>query len=108
MWTIYKNKERSQIFKGTGDSRYTYQNELDEACFEHDMAYGDFKHLTRRTASYKILSDKAFNIAKKSKYDGYQSGLASMVYKLFDKKTSGGAATLANKLHKLQRITQTN
>ena len=52
------------------------------------MAYGDFKDLTRRTASNKILRDNAFNIAKNSKYDGYQSGLASMVYKFFDKKTS--------------------
>ena len=38
-----KNKERIQKFKQTGDSRYIYKNELDKACFEHDMAYGDFK-----------------------------------------------------------------
>ena len=44
------------------------------------MAYGDFKDLTRRTASDKILRDKAFNIAKNPKYDEYQKGLASMVY----------------------------
>ena len=54
------------------------------------MAYGDFKDLTRRTASDRILFDKAFNIAKNPKYDGYQHGLASTVYKFFDKKTSGG------------------
>ena len=53
--------------KKTGDSRYIYQSELDKACFQHDMAYGDFKSLTRRTASDKILRDEAFNIAKKSK-----------------------------------------
>ena len=53
------------------------------------MAYGDFKDLTRRTASDKILRDKVFNIAKNTKLDGYQRGLASMVYKCFDKKTSG-------------------
>ena len=58
------------------------------------MAYGDFKDLPRRTSSNKILHDKAFNIAKNPKYDGYQRGLASMVYKCFDKKTSGSAATL--------------
>ena len=46
-----KNKERIQKFKETGDSRYVYQNELDKACFEHDMAYGDFKDLTRRIVS---------------------------------------------------------
>ena len=53
------------------------------------MAYGDFKNLARRTASYKVLRDKAFNIAKSPKYDGYQKGLASMVYKFFDKKSKG-------------------
>ena len=53
------------------------------------MAYGDFKDLTRRTASDKILRDKAFNIAKNPEYDGYQRGLASMVYIFFDKKPSG-------------------
>ena len=62
------------------------------------MAYGDFKDLARRTASDRILRDKAFNIVKTPKYDGYQSGLASMVYKFFDKKSKGsGIATLANK-----------
>ena len=82
-----KNKERIQKLKETGDSRYIYQNELDKACFQLDMAYGDFKDLTRRTASDKILRDKAFNIAKNLKYDGYQRGLASMVYRFFDKKS---------------------
>ena len=63
------------------------------------MAYGNFKDLAKRTASDKILRDKAFNIAKNPKYDGYQRGLASMVYKSFDKKSvSGdGVTTLANK-----------
>ena len=83
-----KNKERIQKFKETGDSQYTYQNELDKACFQHNMAYGHFKDLTRRAASAKILCDKAFNIAKNPKYDGYQRGLASMVHKIFVKKTS--------------------
>ena len=49
------------------------------------MAYGDFEDLIRRTTSDKILHDKAFNIAKNLKYDGYQLGLESMVYKFFDK-----------------------
>ena len=76
-------------FKETENSRYIYQNELDKACFQYDMAYGDFKDLTKRTTSNKILRDKVFNIAKNPKYDGYQRRLASMVYKFFDKKTSG-------------------
>ena len=66
-----KNNERIQKFKGTGDTKYIYRNELDKACFQHDMAYGDFKHLARRTDAGKVLRDKAFNIAKDPKYDGY-------------------------------------
>ena len=58
------------------------------------MAYGDFKDLARRTASDKVLRDKAFNIAKNPKYDGYQRGLASMVYKFFDKKSKGGGVNI--------------
>ena len=80
-----KNKEKVQKFKDTGDTSYIYENELDKACFQHDMAYGEFKYLKRRTYSDKVLRDKAFNIAKSPKYDGYQRRLASMVYKCFDK-----------------------
>ena len=68
---LQKNKESIQKFTETGDSRYTYKNKLDKACFQDDMSYGDFKYLTRRTASDKIFGDKAFNIAKNPKYDGY-------------------------------------
>ena len=82
-----KNKERIKKFKETGDTSYIYKNELDKACFQHDVAYGDFKDFKKRTYSDKILRDKAFNIANNSKYDGYQRGLASMVYKFFDKKS---------------------
>ena len=88
--TFTKNKERVQNFKETGDTSYIYKNELNNACFQHDMAYGDFKDIKRRTASDKILRDKASNIAENLKYDGYQRGLASMVYKLFDKKSTDG------------------
>ena len=77
-----KNKERLKIFKETGDSRYMIW---------HDMAYGDFQDLPRRTAADKVLHDKGCNIAKNPKYYGYQCGLASVVYKFFDKKTSGRA-----------------
>ena len=65
---------KNKRIQKSGDSQYIYQNELDEACFQHDMAYGDFKDLTRRTASGKILHDKAISIANNPKYDGYQSG----------------------------------
>ena len=99
-----KNKERIQKFKETGDSRYINQNELDKACFQHDMAYRDFKDLTGRTAGDKILCDKAFYIAKNPKYDGYQRVLASMVYKFFDKKTSGSHNKNENIYNKIVRI----
>ena len=92
-----KTKERIQKFKQTGDSRYIYRNELDTACFQHNMAYEVFKDLKRRTAADNVLRDKAFNVAKNPKYDGYQRGLASMVYKFFDKKTKGSGVTLTNK-----------
>ena len=75
-----KNKEQIQKFKETGNTSYIYKNELDKACFQHDMGCGGFKELRRRTASDKILRDKAFNIAKNPKYDGYLRGLVSMVY----------------------------
>ena len=70
------------------------KNELDKACLQYDMAYGDFKYLTRRTASDKILRYKAFDIDENPKYDGSQRRLVSTIYKFFDKKTS---ATRANK-----------
>ena len=92
-----KTKERIQKFKQTGDSRYIYRNELDKVCFQHDMAYGDFKDLKRRTAGHNVLRDKAFNIVKNHKYDGYQRELAPMVYKFFDINTKGSGVTLANK-----------
>ena len=61
-----ENKEKTQIFKETGDTRYIYQNQLDKACFQYDMIYGDFKDLPGRTVSVKALLDKAFDIAKSS------------------------------------------
>ena len=93
-----KHKQRIQKFKETGDTKYIYRNELDKACFTHDAAYSDSKDLTKRTVADKVLKDKAFNIAKDPKYDGYQRGLASMVYKFSDKKSKGsGVSTLSNK-----------
>ena len=84
-----KRKERIKEFKRTGDTRYIYGNELDKACFQHDSAYADHKDLINRTEAYKVLRDKAYDIASNPKYDGYQRGLASMVYKFFDKKSTG-------------------
>ena len=93
-----KNKEIIQKFTDTGDTNYIYKNEFDKTCFHHDMAHGDFKDLARRTAFDKVLRDKAFNIAKNPKYDGYQRGLACIVYKCLDKKSTGSGVNMhANK-----------
>ena len=91
---LLKIKNEFKHSKETGDTSYIYKNELDKACFQHDIAYGDFKDLKRRTTSDKILRNKAFSIAKNPKYDGYQRGLASMVYKFFDKKSAGGGVDI--------------
>ena len=66
------------------------QNELDKACFHRDIADEDFKDFVKRTAADKVLHDKAFNIAKNPKHDGYERDIALMVQKFFNKKTSGG------------------
>ena len=101
-----KNKERIEKFMRTGNTDFIYKNELDKACFQHDMAYGKSKDLFKRTQSDNVLRDKAFKIASDPKYDGYQKRLESMVYNFFDKRSKGSGITnefnyqLANELHK--------
>ena len=75
-----KNKERIEKFMQTGNTDFIYKNELDKACFQHDMAYGKAKDLVTRTQSDKILRNKAFKIASDPKYDDDHRGLASMAY----------------------------
>ena len=96
-----KNKERIQNFKETGDTDYIYKNELDKACFQDDIAYGDFKDLKKRTIADKVLRDKVFKISSDEKYDGYQRGLASVVYKCFDKKTKEAVSLLIMRSKKI-------
>ena len=90
---------------------YIYRNELDKACFQHDSAYADHKDLINRTEADKVLKDKAYDITSNPKYDGYQRGSVSMVYKYFDKKSTGNgfkklkntarnSSILADELHK--------
>ena len=102
-----KNKERIEKFMQSGNTDFIYKNELDKACFQHDMAYDKSKDLFKRTQSDKVFRDKAFKIASNPKYDGYQRGLASMAFKVFDEKSKGSGITtnefnhqLANELHK--------
>ena len=95
-----RHKERIKEFKRTGDMHYVYRNELDKACFQHDSAYAYHKDLINRTEADKVLRDKAYDIASNPKYDGYQRGLVSMVYKFFDKKSTGsGFKKLKNTAH---------
>ena len=66
-----QNKERIEKFMQTGNTDFIHKNELDKACFQHDMGYGKSKDLLRRTQSDKVLRDKAFKIASDPKYDVY-------------------------------------
>ena len=98
-----RNKERIKKFMQASNTDFSYRNDFDKACFQHDMAYGKSKDLAKRTQSDKVLRDKAFKIASDPKYDGYQRGLAS---KFFNKKSSGSGVEaepnyqLANELHR--------
>ena len=101
-----KNKERIQKFKETGDTSYIYKNEPDKACFPHDMAYGDFKDIARRTASDKevkhLILLKILNMA------GIKEGLLLWFINFFDRKSKGSGVNkplefneqLAKELHK--------
>ena len=102
-----KNKERIEKFMQSGNADFIYKNELEKACFQHDMAHGKSKDLIERTQLDKVLRDKAFKIASNPKYNGYQRRLAAMLYKFFDKRSKGSGITtnefnhqLPNELHK--------
>ena len=103
-----KTQERIAKYRETGDTSHIYKNDLDKACFQHDLAYAK-KDLKSRTVAGKVLRDSAFQIAQDKSKDRYQRSLASMVYKFFDKKTSSGSgitdqdlsgSELADELHK--------
>ena len=85
---LTKNKKRTERFMQTENKHFTYKNDLDKSCFQHDMTYSKYGNLNERTESNKILRVKAFEIASSPKYDGYQRGLALMAYKFFDKKST--------------------
>ena len=87
--TFTRHKEIIKKIKQTGDTRYIYRNDLDKVCFQHDSAYADNKNLINRTKADKVLKDKAYSIASNPEYDGYQRGLASMIYNFFVKKFTG-------------------
>ena len=100
-----RHKERIKEFKRTGDTRLLYRNGLDKTCFKHDAAYSEYKDVENRLISDQKLRNSAYDIASNPKYDDYQRGLASMVYKFFDskvapldKKTMSGKGIEINKI----------
>ena len=99
-----KHTQRIQDLLNTGKLSYIYKNDFDKACFRHDMTYNKFKDLEKRTQSDIVLRNKALKIASNPKCNGYERGLASMVFKFFDKKSKGSGLKenqqLANELHK--------
>ena len=102
-----KNKGRIEKFMQAGNIDFIHRNELDKAFFQHDLAYGKTTDLVKRTQSDNVLKDKPFKTASNPNYDGCQKGLASMVYKFFNKKSTGSCIVtnkpnyqLANELHK--------
>ena len=96
--TFTKNKERIQKLMQAGNTDYIYKNDLGKACFQHDMAYGKYKDLVKRTQSGKGLRDKAFKIASNPNYDEYKKDQLQWFTFFLDKKTAdSGVATLPNK-----------
>ena len=81
-----RHKERIKEIKRTGDTRLLYRNELDKACFKHDARYAKYKYVENRLISDQKLRNSAYDITSNPVYDGYQRGLANMVYKFFDSK----------------------
>ena len=101
----FTRHKRVKEFKRTGDTRLLYRNELDKACFKHDAAYAKYKDVENRLISHQKLRNSVYDIASNPVYDGYQRGLASMVYKFFDskvapldKKTMSGKGIKNNKI----------
>ena len=97
-----KNEEWIEKLMQMGNTYFLYRNELDKACIQHDMAYGKSKYLTKRTQSDKVLRDKTFKIASDPKYDGYQRGLAAMVYKFLTKNVVQVVLRQLNQIVNLQ------
>ena len=90
-----KNIESIQKSMQTGNRNYIYRNNLDDACFQHDMAYGNYKDLTKK--QNKVLRRKAFKIASNPECNGYGRGLAAMVYMVFHKNSKGtGIKSMSN------------
>ena len=100
-----KHTERISQFMKDGRLSHIYKNELDKACFQHDMTYNKYKDLKGRTQSDIVFKNKGYKIAVNPRYDGFRRALASMVWKFFKRKkvlkgSSLNNEKLADELHK--------
>ena len=102
MWTVTKHREEIQQFRKTDNLNHLNRTGLDKACFAQSACYNR-KDLAKRTTLDKILKERAYEIAIYPKYDGYQRGLASMVYTLFDKKAGVGTSVIEELFLKLYK-----
>ena len=93
LWTVYHRK-RNQKFRGVGYLNYIYKTKLDKACFAYYTVDANSKDLAMITTSYKILNDRAYEIARNYKCDRYHRELASMMYKFFDQKMGSGMTSI--------------
>ena len=92
-----RHKERIKEFKRTGNINLLYRNALEKACFKHDATYAKYKDVENRLIADDNLQNSAYDIASNPEYDGYQRGLASMVYKFFDSKVALSNKTISDK-----------
>ena len=92
-----RHKERIKEFKCTGNIKLLYRNALDKACFKHDAAYAKYKDVENKLIADDKLKNSAYDIASNPEYDGYQRGLASMVYKFFNSKVVPRNKTISSK-----------
>ena len=92
-----RHKERIKEFKRTGNVNLLYKNALDKACFKHDAAYGKYKDVENRLIADDKSKNSVYDIAINPEYDGYQRGLASMVYKFFNSKVAPRNKTISGK-----------
>ena len=100
MRTVYKNCDSIQKLKKISDLSYIHKNQWNKFCFTHDVAYADSKDFVNRTVSDKVLRDWAYEISLNLKTDGYQRGLASIVYRFLDKETESAVGADVNEIHK--------
>ena len=95
-----RHQKRIDIFMKDERLSHILKNRLDAACFQHDSAYAKYKDRLNRKQSDIVLKNKALKFATDPRVNGYQRGLASMVYKFFHKRTKGSGINLqANSLN---------